>query len=109
MELQITEMENEKTSVNCKSNFIKMKLIFTALAFFTSMSVVAQLSDESILVDGLNREYLLYLPSGFDSNESLPLVLNFHGGTGRSAPCRRRSREGRRCRGKGSSRRLPCT
>ena len=42
----------------------------------------AQLSNEAIEVEGLNRTYLLYLPSGFNINEPLPLVFNFHGGAG---------------------------
>ena len=59
-----------------------MRLFITALVCLISLSMFGQLSNESILVDGLNRTYLLYLPSGFNSNESLPLVLNFHGGSG---------------------------
>ena len=59
-----------------------MRIFITALVYLISMSMFGQLSNESILVDGLNRTYLLYLPSGFNSNESLPLVLNFHGGSG---------------------------
>ncbi len=59
-----------------------MKNVFTALAFLICVNAISQLSNESIVVDGLNREYLLYLPSGFNSTESLPLVLNFHGGAG---------------------------
>ncbi|MBM72489.1 MAG: hypothetical protein CL847_06875 [Crocinitomicaceae bacterium] len=59
-----------------------MRIFITALVYLISMSMFGQLSNESILVDGLNRTYLLYLPSGFNSNESLPLILNFHGGSG---------------------------
>ena len=56
--------------------------LFITFSCLFSVSVFAQLSNESILVDGLNRTYTLYLPSGFNSNASLPLVLNFHGGAG---------------------------
>jgi len=35
----------------------------------------------SINFDGLTREYLLYLPKGYDSKTPLPLVLLFHGMT----------------------------
>ena len=59
-----------------------MRLLNTLLFFLFSVSVFAQLTNESIIVDGLNRTYTLYLPSGFNSNISLPLVLNFHGGAG---------------------------
>ena len=64
------------------SIFEGMKNVLTSLACLFSVSVFAQLSNESILVDGLNRTYTLYLPSGFNSDASLPLVLNFHGGAG---------------------------
>ena len=59
-----------------------MRLLFTALTFFFSVGMCAQLSNESIDIEGLNRTYLLYLPSDFNINEPLPLVLSFHGGTG---------------------------
>ncbi len=59
-----------------------MKIVFSALTCLFSLSLVAQLSNESIIVDGLNRTYTLYLPAEFNSNASLPLVLNFHGGSG---------------------------
>ena len=36
----------------------------------------------SLNVDGLNRRYLLYLPSGFDPSENLPVMMWFHGGGG---------------------------
>lgn len=59
-----------------------MRFICYFLLFINSSSVFAQLSNEAIEVEGLNRTYLLYLPSGFNINEPLPLVLNFHGGAG---------------------------
>ncbi len=59
-----------------------MRILFTVLAYFFIESMCAQLSNESIMVDGLNRTYTLYLPSQFNINESVPLVLNFHGGAG---------------------------
>ena len=59
-----------------------MRLLFTALTCLMSVGMFAQLSNESIDIEGLNRTYLLYLPSDFNMTEPLPLVLSFHGGTG---------------------------
>jgi polyhydroxybutyrate depolymerase len=41
-------------------------------------------TDGSITVDGLERTYLLHVPSGYDGSHALPLVLALHGrlGTG---------------------------
>lgn len=33
----------------------------------------------TIYHDGLDREYILYVPSSYDGNSSVPMVLNFHG------------------------------
>jgi len=38
-----------------------------------------QLLEKTITVDGLEREYLLYVPAAYDGSEEWPLVLNFHG------------------------------
>jgi len=40
---------------------------------------VAQLLEKTIEVDGLEREYFLYVPAAYDGSEEWPLVLNFHG------------------------------
>jgi polyhydroxybutyrate depolymerase len=43
-------------------------------------------SNSSILVyDGLNREYVLYVPSSYDGNTPAPLLFNFHGFGGRAS------------------------
>ncbi|MEM1118990.1 MAG: PHB depolymerase family esterase [Bacteroidota bacterium] len=38
-----------------------------------------QVLEKTMMVDGLEREYLLYLPEGYITGEELPLVLHFHG------------------------------
>ena len=59
-----------------------MKLLlplFTAL-FGLSISLPAQnIISGSITHDGLQRDYLLYVPDIYDGTEPRPLVLNFHG------------------------------
>ena len=37
------------------------------------------LKQKKIFHDGVQRRYLIYLPSGLSSKESVPLVFNFHG------------------------------
>ena len=34
---------------------------------------------QTIVHDGLNREYVLYIPNSYDGTSSIPLMLNFHG------------------------------
>ena len=41
-----------------------------------------ELTSEELEYEGLTRTYLKYIPAGFDGNNSLPLVMSFHGGTG---------------------------
>ena len=45
-----------------------------------SFSISAQQTiDGSIMHDGIQRDYILYIPAIYDGNQDLPLVLNFHG------------------------------
>ena len=72
-----------------------MKKYLLLTCFLTSCSL--ELSDEkdswdkgsisnenaiSIEHDGLNREYVLHVPSSYNGNSPVPLVFNFHGGSG---------------------------
>ena len=42
------------------------------------------LSSYNIQHDGLNREYLLYIPPNIQSRTNLPVIFNFHGYSGPS-------------------------
>jgi polyhydroxybutyrate depolymerase len=53
-------------------------LIMTVCCF--SASIFAQY--DSISHGGYNRTYLLHLPDGYTGNDSLPLIVAMHGGTG---------------------------
>ena len=45
-----------------------------------SISIYSQEFDQvNFIHDGIDREYLVYIPNVYDSSESIPLVLNFHG------------------------------
>ena len=34
---------------------------------------------QTIIHDGINREYVLYIPNSYDGTSAVPLMLNFHG------------------------------
>ena len=57
-------------------------LLLTALLCFVKVTDCQELTSEQLEYDGLTRTYLKYIPAGFDGNNSLPLVMSFHGGTG---------------------------
>lgn len=56
-------------------------LSLTILLCSIKVADCQELTSEQLEYDGLTRTYLKYIPAGFDGNNSLPLVMNFHGGT----------------------------
>ena len=56
-------------------------LLLTALLCLVKVTDCQELTSEQLEYDGLTRTYLKYIPAGFDANNSLPLVMSFHGGT----------------------------
>ena len=62
-----------------------MKTFITALAFlfFGAQTFEAQtLLNQTMIHDGYNREYAIYIPASYDGNQEVPLLFNFHGGGG---------------------------
>lgn len=57
---------------------MKRALLTTVLAL-SAIAAFAQFSTQTLNVDGLNREFRQYLPSGLTNNESVPLVIALHG------------------------------
>jgi polyhydroxybutyrate depolymerase len=56
--------------------------LFTTLFLLTTIMLHAQQTiNGSIMHDGLQRTYILYVPASYSPSESAPLVLNFHGYT----------------------------
>jgi len=59
-----------------------MKNIFYTL-FFIPAFLFCQ-NSHTLFFDGLNREYLVYVPETYDGSEEYPVLFNFHGGNGTS-------------------------
>ena len=68
-----------KTSL---SVLIKARTSLLVVGVFFATALAAQLTTESLTVDGQTRTYLQYVPVDFDAAEQVPLVLCFHGGAG---------------------------
>ena len=58
-----------------------MRFILVLLFFvvFTFSSFAQQTINASITHDGIQRNYILYIPEIYDGNTAVPLILNFHG------------------------------
>ena len=58
-----------------------MRFILVLLLFvvFTFSSFAQQTINASITHDGIQRNYILYIPEIYDGNTAVPLILNFHG------------------------------
>lgn len=57
-----------------------MKLLLTSITATLSLLTFAQQSNNTVDINGTNRTYVQYLPTGFDAGtESLPVVFCLHG------------------------------
>ena len=58
-----------------------MRFILVLLFFvvFTFSSFAQQTINASITHDGIQRNYILYIPEIYDGDTAVPLILNFHG------------------------------
>ena len=62
-----------------------MKTIISILTFlfFSAQTFEAQtLVNQTMVHDGYNREFAIYIPASYDGNQEVPLLFNFHGGGG---------------------------
>ena len=61
-------------------NSLKRVIVITILTVLFTFSVHAQdFIQKELMHDGIQREYMVYIPSIYDSSIKVPLVLNFHG------------------------------
>jgi polyhydroxybutyrate depolymerase len=59
-----------------------MKIFFLTLLSLIWLETSAQQKNETIIVDGLQREFITYLPAGRSANDKLPVVISLHGRLG---------------------------
>ena len=57
---------------------LRLKLILITL-LTSQVNICQQTIDGSIFHDGIQRQYKLYIPASYNSNNSVPLVFSFHG------------------------------
>lgn len=60
---------------------LRILLLFTGLFILTSTSQAQQTLTETITVDGVPRQYIVYIPAMYDASVPTPLLFNFHGFT----------------------------
>lgn len=58
---------------------IKRNILFVIFLFATIYSNAQQTLNESMLHDGVTREYIVYVPAVYNGSSSVPLLFNFHG------------------------------
>lgn len=77
----------ETKNTNRKIQWLPILLIALMLSLtITSISYAQQgvleqegLSEHTLIHDGIERSYLLYVPENYTGDEPLPMILNFHG------------------------------
>jgi len=58
---------------------MKTCAILIAIISLPFLGLSQQTINGSITHDGMQRDYILYVPANFTGNESVPLILNYHG------------------------------
>ncbi|MGH2563864.1 MAG: alpha/beta hydrolase family esterase, partial [Ginsengibacter sp.] len=58
------------------------RLSFFIFYLFTFLFSNAQNTDKKIIVDGLQRQYIIHLPPAFNALNKLPVIFALHGGGG---------------------------
>jgi len=61
---------------------MKRLYILSFLLLFGAITLKAQQKTEHLTVDGLNREFITYLPKGADLTDKLPVIVSLHGRLG---------------------------
>lgn len=58
-----------------------MKNLLILFALIANLAVAQQTINASITHDGLQRDYILYVPANYTGSQPVPLLFNFHGYT----------------------------
>lgn len=57
-------------------------ILILAVVCLLPTVATAQLMNRTVDVDGVTREFLMYLPSSYDPSSPSPMMLSYHGGSG---------------------------
>lgn len=58
-----------------------MKKLILLIALIP-LCCISQTINKSMFFDGIEREYIVYIPSSYDGSNNVPVMFNFHGGAG---------------------------
>ncbi len=61
---------------------VKYKILTLYILLLSITLQAQQLLEETLTHDGETREYTIYIPENYDENNPIPLLFNFHGGSG---------------------------
>lgn len=64
---------------------MKKILLLSIFSITINIAFSQQTINGSLTHDGIDREYIMYIPESYDENEPTPLVFNFHGFTSNAA------------------------
>ncbi len=59
-----------------------MNKLFSILLLCPMIGLTQQLITETIMFDGNNRQYIVYIPQTYSPSKPSPILIAFHGGTG---------------------------
>jgi polyhydroxybutyrate depolymerase len=59
-----------------------MKSLLLSFFMLTSLAISAQEKKENIIVDGLKREFITYVPAGGGNGQAMPVIISLHGRLG---------------------------
>jgi len=54
----------------------------TLLIALIPLFCISQTINKSMFFDGIDREYIVYVPANYDGSKDVPIMFNFHGGAG---------------------------
>ncbi len=77
--VRFSRLEKEKNSFAKESKFIFTSFLTLLLCCAIAISATAQSITKSFTYDGLEREYIIYLPTGYTPGVQMPLLLGLHG------------------------------
>ena len=78
-------MRQNQIDCTMKNSILFFTILLTTLSSCkkddknNSESCYSNTNAQTLVHDGINREYVLYIPNSYDETSAVPLMLNFHG------------------------------